>query len=325
MRKYFFPVVILISLIMLALLAGNSAVRTKDFLGVLSGGGTDGHKMILYQVRLPRIAAAVFSGAGLSVSGFLLQGSLDNRIASPGILGINNGAGLFVLLSACFFPFQAAMKCLMAFLGALLVTFMAYGLAAKTGMSKTSVVLAGVAVSALCASIIDIMISWRPEIVADKTAFQIGGFAAVSAMMVSFGAPVIAFGLLAAFVTAPSMDILRLGDETAHGLGLNTRRYRGLCVFCSALLAGAAISMGGLIGFVGLIVPNCVRSLWRGNARPVVFFCAVYGALLLLLCDTLSRMVVFPYELPCGLFLSIAGAPFLILTLIRKRKRLGAD
>ena len=317
MRKYFFPVVILISLIMLALLAGNSAVRTKDFLGVLSGGGTDGHKMILFQVRLPRIAAAVFSGAGLSVSGFLLQGSLDNRIASPGILGINNGAGLFVLLSACFFPFQAAMKCLMAFLGALLVTFMAYGLAAKTGM--------GVAVSALCASIIDIMISWRPEIVADKTAFQIGGFAAVSAMMVSFGAPVNAFGLLAAFVTAPSMDILRLGDETAHGLGLNTRRYRGLCVFCSALLAGAAISMGGLIGFVGLIVPNCVRSLWRGNARPAVFFCAVYGALLLLLCDTLSRMVVFPYELPCGLFLSIAGAPFLILTLIRKRKRLGAD
>ena len=315
MRKYFFPVVILISLIMLALLAGNSAVRTKDFLGVLSGGGTDGQKMILYQVRLPRIAAAVFSGAGLSVSGFLLQGSL----------GINNGAGLFVLLSACFFPFQAAMKCLMAFLGALLVTFMAYGLAAKTGMSKTSVVLAGVAVSALCASIIDIMISWRPEIVADKTAFQIGGFAAVSAMMVSFGAPVIAFGLLAAFVTAPSMDILRLGDETAHGLGLNTRRYRGLCVFCSALLAGAAISMGGLIGFVGLIVPNCVRSLWRGNARPAVFFCAVYGALLLLLCDTLSRMVVFPYELPCGLFVSMAGAPFLILTLIRKRKRLGAD
>lgn len=84
-------------------------------------------------------------------------------------------------------------------------------------------------------------------------------------------------------------------------------------------------AIAGLIGFVGLIVPNCVRSLWRGNARPAVFFCAVYGALLLLLCDTLSRMVVFPYELPCGLFLSIAGAPFLILTLIRKRKRLGAD
>lgn len=122
------------------------------------------------------------------------------------------GAGLFVLLSACFFPYQAGIKCLMAFLGAVLVALLVYGLVAKTGMSRTSVVLSGVAGSALCASITDIMIALKPETVADKAAFQIGGFSAVSAVTVSFAAPVIAAGLLAAFAAAPSMDILRLGE-----------------------------------------------------------------------------------------------------------------
>lgn len=325
MRKYIIPALLLALSISISLLAGNSAVGTGDILAVLAGGGTDSQRMILFQVRLPRIAAAVFSGAGLSVSGFLLQGSLDNRIASPGILGINNGAGLFVLLSACLFPFQAGIKCFMAFLGALLVTFFVYGLAAKTGMSKTSVVLAGVAVSALCASVTDCMISWKPETVADKAAFQIGGFFAVSAGVAAFAVPLIAAGLILSYAAAPAMDILSLGDETAYGLGLHVKRYRGFCLFCAALLAGGAISMGGLIGFVGLIVPNCVRSLRKENARTALFFCAIYGSLLLLMCDTLSRLVVFPYELPCGLFLSIAGGPFLIITLYRKRKRLGID
>jgi iron complex transport system permease protein len=264
-------------------------------------------------------------GAALSVAGYLLQGSLDNRIVSPGILGINNGAGLFVLLSALLFPFRAESKCLMAFLGALLVTVLVSIISIRSGMSKTSVVLAGVAISALSVSVIDLIISLKPETVADRAAFQIGGFATTQLSVVLFAIPLIAAGLLISFITAPAMDLLSLGDEMAHGLGLGVKAYRGIFIICAALLAGASISMGGLLGFVGLIVPNCIRMIYKVKSRQGILLCTIYGAAFLLLCDTLSRLMVFPYELPCGLLLSIIGAPYLIWILVKKRKRLGTD
>lgn len=325
MRKYIIPILILTAIAAFALLAGNSAISTEDIISVLAGKGTPGQRLILFQLRLPRMAAAMGCGAALSVAGYLLQGSLDNRIVSPGILGINNGAGLFVLLSALLFPFRAESKCLMAFLGALLVTVLVSIISIRSGMSKTSVVLAGVAISALSVSVIDLIISLKPETVADRAAFQIGGFATTQLSVVLFAVPLIAAGLLISFITAPAMDLLSLGDEMAHGLGLGVKAYRGVFIICAALLAGASISMGGLLGFVGLIVPNCVRMIHKVKSRQGILLCTIYGAAFLLLCDTLSRLLVFPYELPCGLLLSIIGAPYLIWILIKKRKRLGTD
>lgn len=323
-RKGSVVLLILIAVILVSLFAGNDAIGTADILRVLAGSGKAGHRVILFQVRLPRIAAAAGCGAALSVAGFLLQTSLDNRIASPGILGINNGAGLFVLLSALLFPFRSGMRCVMAFAGALAVTALISMIAVRTGISRTSVILSGVAVSALCVSAIDMIISLRPETVADRAAFQIGGFAALNGRIVPFGLLFIAAGLIAAYLLAPFMDLLCLGDETAQGLGLDVRSCRYLSIACAALLAGASISMGGLLGFVGLIVPNCVRMAERGRCRNGVILCALCGAVFLLACDTLSRLLVFPYELPCGLLLSLIGAPFLTGLLVKKRKRMGA-
>ena len=325
MRKYIIPILILLAIASFALFAGNSAISTGDIINVLTGKGTSGQRLILFQLRLPRIVAAMGCGAALSTAGYLLQGSLDNRIVSPGTLGINNGAGLFVLLSAILFPFRAESKCIMAFLGALLVTVLVSIISVRSGMSKTSVVLAGVAISALSVSVIDLIISLKPETVADRAAFQIGGFATIQLSVVLFAIPLIIAGLLIAFITAPAMDLLSLGDEMAHGLGLGVKVYRGIFIICAALLAGASISMGGLLGFVGLIVPNCVRMIYRVKSRQGLLLCTIYGAAFLLLCDTLSRLLVFPYELPCGLLLSIIGAPYLIWILVKKRKRLGTD
>ena len=325
MKKYILPIILLAAVIIFAVLVGNGAISTKNLLTVIGGGGNEAQKLILFKVRLPRIVAAAGCGAALSVAGFLLQGSLDNRIVSPGILGINNGAGLFVLLSALLFPFNAGLKCLMAFAGALLVTVFVSILSVKTGMSKTSVVLSGVAVSAIFTSIIDLIISLKPETVADKVAFQIGGFANTQYQIVMIAFPLIAAALLIAFITAPSMDILKLGDDIAHGLGLGVKTYRYICVLIAAILAGASISMGGLLGFVGLIIPNCVRMIHKGKSRGSMALCILYGAAFLVLCDTLSRVIVFPYELPCGLLLSIIGAPFLIWILVMNKKRLGTD
>lgn len=325
MRKYVIATLILILVIVFALFSGNSAIGTGNIIEVLFGGGTESQRLIVFDIRIPRIASALFSGAALSVSGYILQNNLNNTIASPGLLGINNGAGLFVLISACIFPYQAELKCLMAFIGALTVTLLVSLLSNETGMSKTSVILSGVAVSAVCVSIIDVIISLKPETVADKAAFQLGGFASVSISSVKLAVPVIVAALILSFIFSPAMDLMALGDETAAGLGLNIKLNRGILLFCASVMAGAAVSMCGLIGFVGLMVPNFVRLIYKGKARGGMILSILIGAAFLLFCDTLSRLLVFPYELPCGLLLSILGAPFLIRILIKKRKRLGIN
>lgn len=325
MRRYVTAGIVLILAAAAALLCGNSAIGAGNVLRTLAGNGTRAQQVIVFQVRLPRIAAALLSGAALSVSGYLLQNNLNNAVASPGLLGINNGAGLFVLISALVFPYQAGMKCVMAFAGALAVTLLVSLLSSGTGLSKTSVILSGVAVSAVCVAAADVIISVRPETVADKTAFQLGGFGDVSLTTVSIAAPVIVTMLALAFVLAGGMDLMALGDEVAQGLGVRVRMYRLIYLLCASLLAGAAVSMSGMIGFVGLMVPNLVRMVHHGKSRGGIALCMMVGSTFLLLCDTLARVIVFPYELPCGLLLSALGAPFLIWMLVRKRKRLGVN
>lgn len=324
-KRLLFSFMLFMAAVAFALLTGNSAISTADIFHAILGSGSKSSEIILFQVRLPRIIAAAGCGAALSVSGFLLQESLDNRIASPGLLGINNGAGLFVLFSALFFPYQSGMKCLMAFLGALMVTLLLSVLSVRTGMSKTSVILSGVAISALCTSAVDLIISLKPETVADKVAFQIGGFSSVRAGTVAIAIPLIIVGVIVSVLFAPSMDILGLGDETARSLGLPVSGIRMLIVITAALLAGASISMCGILGFVGLIVPNVIRMGVSGKCREKILLCVVWGATFLLTCDSVSRLIAFPYELPCGLILSLIGGPFLIWILIKKRKRLKAD
>lgn len=323
MKKTALPVLAVAASCALALLAGNSAVGPGRTLEVLLGGGNAAERLIILQIRLPRVIAAAAVGAGLSVSGFLLQGNLDNALASPGFLGINHGAGLFVLLAALLFPYQAAAKSLMAFLGALLVTGLVWFLSAVSGLSKTSVILSGVAVSALCTAMADVIISLKPETVADRAAFQLGGFASLAGASVWIAVPVILAGIALAAVFGPSMDLMALGDETAAGLGLPVRAVRGGFILCAAILAGASVSLCGMIGFVGLMVPNTLRLVYHGKSRGGILLCAAYGAAFLVLCDTVARLAAFPYELPCGLILSLLGAPFLIHTLLKRRKRLG--
>lgn len=290
-----------------------------------SSEGFNSAKTILLKLRLPRAAATVICGSALSVSGLMLQNALNNTLASPGIIGVNTGAGFFVLLFSIFFPFAFWARSLGALGGAILAVLAVYLISIKAGVSKTTLILAGVAVSSLMTAGIDILITLHPEIVSDKVSFNLGGFANLNLTALKIAFPVILAGITAAFLISDGVDLFALGDESAFGLGLNVKAYRLLCILISGLLAGAAVSVCGLLGFLGLIVPNLIRLCSCNSTKKNLLLCILFGSDFLLFCDLLSRVIFFPYELPVGLFLSILGAPFFIFLLINKKKKLGVQ
>ncbi len=307
----------------MSVFAGNSAVSSGELLDALTGKGTNpSAALILFQVRIPRALAAVFCGAGLAAAGLLLQSGLGNALAAPGVMGVNAGAGLFVLLAGLIFPMSAAAREGMAFAGALISTMIVYLISKKAGLSRSTLILSGVAVSSLMTAGINAIITIRPEAVADKVAFNLGGLQNVSVSQLIFSVPVILMGLAGGLLLSGGIDLFALGDETAHGLGLNVRRCRFLTIVCAAVLAAAAVSVCGLLGFVGLIIPNLIRMISPGSCRYQIAMCTLWGSAFLLLCDTLSRLLFFPYELPAGLLLSFLGAPFFIYMLTRRKRRL---
>ena len=293
------------------------------FAGFIGKEFTPAASLILFKIRIPRTIAALVCGAALSVSGLILQTTLNNTLASPGIIGINSGAGFFVLVASLIFPFGAFARCLGAFAGSVLAVLIVYFISEKAGVSKTTLILAGVAVSSLMSAGIDVVITLHPEIVADKVAFNLGGFQNISISSLYFAIPVIVAGLAILIFLAGGIDLFTLGDEAAYGLGLNVRACRIAAILISGILAGCAVSICGLLGFVGLLIPNFVRLTGKANTRSNIFMCMILGADFLLLCDLIARFLFYPYELPVGLFLSCLGSPFFIWMLIRKKKRLG--
>lgn len=308
---------VLLAAFLLSVLIGNSAVSTSDLVH-----GTGAGAVILRQVRLPRAFAAILCGTALSVSGLLLQTALNNVLCSPGVLGINSGAGLFVLLAGLFFPYQTFVRQGFAFVGALLAAAFVYLISRKAGTARTTLILAGVAVSSLFSAGINTVITVRPEAVADKTAFSLGGLSGVSTSHLITATPVITAGILIAFLLSNGLDLLSLGDDTAGGLGLNVRRCRLFALFAAMVLSAAAVSICGLLGFVGLLVPNLLRMSGSRKTSVTVTACILWGSSFLLLCDTASRYLFFPYELPVGLLLSFLGTPFFVYVLIKRRRKL---
>ena len=310
---------VLVCCILASLLAGNGAVTGTELFRALTGAKTSrAVQIILYQIRMPRTAACLLCGSGLSVAGLLLQEALSNPLASPGIMGINSGAGLFVLLSGIFFPHVYSLGSAAAFAGALLSALLVFLIARKAGASRSVIVLSGVAVSAMMTAASNTIITLRPESVSDKVGFSMGSLAGVDLQRIPLPALLITAGLAAAFCLGPGIELFAIGDEAAQGLGLAVDRHRRLTVACAALLSSAAVCLCGLLGFAGLIVPNMLRLSDRYSVRKKILGCIVWGSILILVCDTLMRTLFYPYELPAGLLLSLVGTPFFILILMRR-------
>ena len=268
-------------------------------------------------VRLPRVLAALVCGMALAVSGAVIQGVLANRLASPSIIGVNAGAGLAVTLCSAFGLIGGWQLSLFSFVGAFATVMLVSIGAKKWGASRGTVILMGVALNALLGAISDTITTFNPEISMMSNDFKIGDFSAVTYAKVIPSAMLVVVSVLVLITLSNELDVLTLGDENAKGLGLNTGGMRVIFLLLSALLAGAAVSVCGLLSFVGLLVPHAVRRVATSKAKHLITLCALLGAGFVTLCDTLSRVIFAPYELPVGIIMAFLGAPFFIFILIR--------
>lgn len=304
-----------------SLVWGTSAVGAVEALEALVGRGDQTASLVVRTVRLPRVLAAVACGAGLSVAGLLLQSALDNSLASPGIIGINAGAGFGVLVAGLVAPGLLVVRQSLAFVGALTAAACALLVAAGAGATRSTLVLAGVAVSSLATALSNAIVTLSPQAVTDRVAFSLGGLSGASASSLGPTVAVVATGIACATALSGGMDLLALGDEAAHGLGLDVARQRILAVVVASVMASSCVCVCGLLGFVGLVVPNIVRMAGPLGCRRRLALCCEWGPVLLVCADLLARIVAFPYELPVGLVLSLVGAPFFIWVLVSRRGR----
>lgn len=276
---------------------------------------------VLVYVRLPRVLAGMGAGAGLAVAGVLLQAVLNNAMASPNVIGVNAGAGFFALLTMVAVPAVPGAVQFASFLGALGCAMLVYALAWRAGLSRTTLVLAGLAVSGmLTAGINTLKLLW-PEIVGSSPGFLTGGLSGVTLPMLAAACPYLAAGLLLSLFLAVDLNVLCLGEESAAGLGLHVTRTRFMGILAAALLAGAAVSFAGLLSFVGLLAPHMVRRFAGADHRVLIPASALLGAAFVVDCDIAARMLFAPFELPVGILLSLIGGPFFLHLLLHRRRR----
>ena len=303
-----------------SLCVGASGTSLTQGLADLLRGVPSPAARIVRFIRLPRVLAAMLAGAALAASGVLIQGVLGNPLAGPNVIGVNAGAGFCTLLCACLLPAAAHLLPAAAFAGALLASLVILLLADRMGASRITVVLAGVAISSIFSAGSDLITTLSPDATLGMSAFMIGGFADVSASRLRTAAVYILPALAVSLLLAGDLDVLSLGDEVAASLGLRVRRSRVLLLAVASVLAGAAVSFAGLLGFVGLIVPHAVRRVVGGTHRPLLALSMLGGALFTLLCDTAARTLFAPYEVPVGILLSLVGGPFFLFLLLKGRK-----
>lgn len=279
---------------------------------------------VFLHVRLPRMLGCLLAGSGLAVAGMILQTVLANPLASPNILGIQSGAGLMTVLSAALFPAAFGLRMPASFLGAFLASLFVMLLAKKVRASRSTIVLAGLAVSQIFSACIDLILTLAPDSLTGYTDFRIGSLAGITLNRLLFPALCIVGAIVFTLLCARQLELMQLGQRDAQCDGLDVNHWMLGFLALASLLAGSVISFTGMIGFVGLIVPHMVRRLSPGPLMKQLVSCLLLGPAFLLLADLLARTVAAPYEIPAGILLTLAGGPY-FLSLLLKGKGHGHD
>lgn len=300
------------------LMLGSTRLTFSEILRAFTEGFdvSAGTRIFAY-VRLPRTVAALVCGAALAVSGAVIQGVLANQLASPSVIGVNAGAGVAVTLCTALGIYGGWRLSLFSFVGAFAAVMLVSLGAKKWGASRSTVILLGVAMNSLLGAVSDAIVTFLPDAGVMSNDFKIGEFSAVTYQKLLPAAVVIAVTIAVLFTLSNELDVLTLGEDNARGLGMNTSVMRTLFLLLAALLAGCAVSIAGLLSFVGLIVPHAVRRVAGSKSQHLLGLCALFGAAFVCLCDTIARTAFSPYEIPVGIIMAFLGAPFFVFILIK--------
>ncbi len=300
-----------------SLTLGSVDISFSTIVHTLLGNVQTTDEMVIWNIRFPRNIVGALVGANLAVSGAILQAVMKNPLADPGIVGVSSGAGLAGVIMLIFMPEASILLTPVAFVGAMLSAAAVYALAWKNGIRPTRIILAGVAVSAFLGSGISALLVFYSDKVQGALLWMVGGLSARSWPQVETLFPYTILGLVLALAGCKALTILSLGDETARGLGVPVERVRFSMTAVAALLAAGAVSVAGLIGFVGLVVPHIVRLIIGTDYKYVIPGSAILGAGVLVFCDTLGRVAFSPIEIPVGIIMAFLGAPFFLYLLRR--------
>ena len=301
---------------------GASDIPFAKALGLLFRPDDSTESLVVHTLRLPRTLVAALAGAGLGVSGLMLQAVTRNPLADSGILGVEAGGALAILIMVVFFP--AAPLWLFipaAFVGGLSAALVAYSVARSVGMTPLRLALAGVAVASLVgAGSRSIQILWEDR--AQAALFALSGSVAGRTweQVGQVAAPML-LGLALAWLLASKLNVLALGEDVARGLGARTERDSLIVTGLGVLLAAASVSVVGPIGFVGLVVPHAARALLGADHRLSLPLAALLGAAFLTAADIAARLIAKPAETPVGILVAAVGAPFFVLLARRIGRR----
>ena len=309
--KRWLPALLLAAVFITALYVG--ATQIDDFWSALINPGSN---EILWQIRIPRVTAAVIVGAALGVAGLLAQGACNNAVAEPAILGTAAGAscGAVLAISSGLVEVGSIGAIACGTVGALLTTSLTFKLAAIRGaLSSFTLIIVGIAVSAIFTSFVGIASAMASRADARSISFwSFGSLALITSDNLIGILITTVIGIAIAWKIAPSLDRLSLGDATAFHLGVNVARIRLIALIALSILAGGAVSTVGSIAFIGLAAPHIARFIFGPSHRKLVIHSAIIGGLIVVVADTLSRTIAQPNELPIGLATALLGAPVLI-------------
>lgn len=319
----------LIGISFYSLTLGSTPIPFSEIISLLFFGGDDATKSsILLDIRLPRIILGFAIGGALSLAGVILQGMFRNPLVEPYTLGISGGAALGACLNIVLrlnHGLGILSLPLCGFLGAILVILLIYSLSIRKGVLKMQgLLLSGVMISFISSSLIMLIMSVsRAEDLHGIVFWVMGSLEEPNWLLIKLALAVSVFGLAASYIFCFDLNALSLGEEEALHLGINVERTKRLLFIMASLLTGFSVSVAGIIGFVGLIVPHFVRIFVGGDHRILLAGSFLCGAAFLILCDTLARIIIAPMELPVGVITGILGGSFFIYALTKKQVSLG--
>ena len=306
--------------ILISLRIGSIDISFKELIDGMFLSKQSNNFLIIRDLRMPIVLSAVLIGGNLAVAGALLQTTMKNPLADPGIIGISSGASLGAIAVMVIFTDLIKYKIIIAFIGGIIAACLVYLIGEDKGFSPVRIILAGVCVNSILNALSSMVTVFNSAGVSSIQTWLLGSLVNVTWNDFKILALYTIVGIALCLLVIKSCDLMGLGDKTAQSLGLNVNRVRVMITFVAVFLTSISTGVGGVISFVGLVIPHICRFLIGSSHKFLIPFSYFMGGFLLLVADTVSRNIFRPYEIPVGLTMCLVGGPFFIYILRRSKR-----